>query len=334
MTLREEDALHDVCAIVVSHNSGSWLRRAISSLIASAGAISLEVVVVDNGEDGAAELAAELFPGTVRAVRCENRGFGHANNRGLELARSRYVLFVNPDTEVLVGELATLVAALDAEPTVGLAGARQVRPDGVLAPSIRRFPSSAHILAEALGVEKVPLLRSVLGERELDPRRYDRVGPCDWTSGSFMLARREALEAVGWFDERFFLFCEETDLCWRLKRAGWEVVHMPAMTICHYEQDHWTEPRLVAQSAYARLQFARKNLSSAGLYRAALALRYGLRLAAYSLLGKARRGRREAARAALVAVLADRAPFAAADQATMVSAAGEMPRATRVRSPM
>src|ERR1700710_1662425 len=184
--------MHDLCVILVSHNGKRWLDAALATLFERAGGVDLDVVVVDNGEDGAAPPRAGRFP-AVRTIRCENRGFGHANNRGLETADARYVLFLNPDTELLSGTLAELIAALDRRPGLGLAGVRQVDSHGSLAPGIRRFPSPAHMLAETLWVERVPGLRLLLGERELDQRQYARETVCDWTSGSFMIARREAL---------------------------------------------------------------------------------------------------------------------------------------------
>ena len=329
--------MHDVCAIIVSHDGRPWLNAALSSLYESAGGVDLDVVVVDNGSDGAAAWVEKSFP-RARALRCENRGFGHANNRGLAAADARYVLFLNPDTEFLDGSLADLLAALDRRRGVGLAGARQVTGDGSLAPSIRRFPSAANMLAEALGVERVPLARRVLGEREVEPGPYARETPCDWTSGSFMLARREALAAVGGFDESFFLFSEETDLCRRVKDAGWEVAHLPQATIRHFEQDRRENARMEAQAAYARMQYARKHLPSVGLYKAALALRYGLRAAVYGLRRGPGNGRARAARAGLRAALSEQPPFAAltasGPQATIVSAPGSTPSSTRVRSPM
>lgn len=328
--------MHDVCAIVVSHNGRRWLDTCLDSLFAHAGGIDLDVIVVDNGSDGSAAYAEERFEG-VRTISCANHGFGHANNRALEIADARYLLFINPDTEVLKGSLAELVAHFDRRPEVGLAGARQLRADGTLTPSIRRFPSAPNMLAEALGVERVPVLRRLLGERELDPRRYQREVPCDWTSGSFMLARREALDACGWFDERFFLYSEETDLCWRLKRAGWEIVHTPLMTICHFEDDRRGSPQLEAQAAYSRMQFARKHLSDGAVdYRWALWLRYALRSGRISPRGGTS-PKREAARAALRTVRDERPPFgelSGADQATIVSAPGSTLSSSSVRSPM
>jgi GT2 family glycosyltransferase len=300
-------AVHDICVIVVSHNGKRWLDSALTSLFEHSGGLDLDVVVVDNGSDGSAEYAEDRFQG-VRALRCPNRGFGHANNRALETANARYVLFLNPDTEVLEGDLSLLTTALDNQPGIALVGVRQLRDDGSLAPSIRRFPSARHMLAEALGVEKIPGVRRVLGERELDMRQYDRVRPCDWTSGSFMLARQAALESTGWFDERFFLYSEETDLCWRLKRAGWEIVHMPGMTIRHHEHDQGQSSRLEAQSAYARMQFARKHFPRGAVaYRRALALRYALRVGL--LYSVSRRCEGRAARAALATVLNGRPPL-------------------------
>jgi GT2 family glycosyltransferase len=325
--------VHDVCVIIVSHNGKRWLDGALSSLLASAGGLDLDVVVVDNGADGSAAYVEERFP-SVRTIVCPNRGFGAANNVGLATADARYVLFLNPDTEFLSGNLGELTAALDRRPGVGLVGVRQLGGGGELAPSIRRFPSTANMLAEALAVEKMPLLRRFFGERVLDRRVYESEAPCDWTSGSFMFARSEALRGCCGFDERFFLFSEETDLCWRLRRAGWGIIYLPTVTIRHFESERSATPRMEAQAAFARLQFARKHFSRVSPYRWAMALRYALR--AGVPLGADRR-RREAGRAALSVVLDESPPIASPapmPQATMVSAAGTARSSIRSRSPM
>jgi GT2 family glycosyltransferase len=329
--------MHDVCAIVVSHNGKRWLDACLASLLDHAGGIDLDVIVVDNGSDGSAAYVEERCEG-VRTISCDNRGFGHANNRALEMADARYVLFLNPDTEVLRGSLAELVTHFDRRPEVGLAGARQLRADGSVAPSMRRFPSVPNMLAEAFAVERVPGLRRLLGERETDLRRYQREVPCDWTSGSFMFARSEALDACGWFDERFFLYSEETDLCWRLKRAGWEVVHTPLMTICHYEDDRRGSPQLEAQAVYSRMQFARKNFPGGAVdYRWALWLRYALRAGRPPWSKAEPSAKQQAARAALRTIREERSPFdelGEPAQATIVSAPGSTSSLSSVRSPM
>jgi GT2 family glycosyltransferase len=192
---------------------------------------------------------------------------------------ARYVLFLNPDTEVLSGSFGELVRWLDGRPRVGLVGVRQVTADGELFPTIRRQPNALRALGEALGSEKLGIGRPWLGERELDLARYDLETRCDWTSGSFMLARREAIEAAGFLDERFFIYAEETDLCLRIRGAGWEVWHLPQMTILHHADKVGASPKMEAQGAFARRQYAKKNFSPAHRYSylAAVFVRHALR---------------------------------------------------------
>ena len=269
---------HDLAVIVVSTNEAHWLTPCLSSVFAHGTELALDVVVADNSSvDGTRELVESQFP-AARVVTCENHGFGHANNRGLETTRSRYVLFLNPDTEILEGTFGRLVAMLDERPTVGLVGVRQVDADGDLFPTIRRFPTVSRYAFEAIASERFPFRADWLGERELDPARYEQDTACDWTSGSFMLARRSALDSAGWFDERFFLFSEEVDLCARLGAAGWEIRHVPAMTIRHHFNKVGTSPRMVAQDAFSRMQYMQKHFTPErrALSTAGLLLRHGL----------------------------------------------------------
>jgi GT2 family glycosyltransferase len=268
----------------------------------------LDVVVVDNdSHDGVADLVAGEFPGA-RTVWSANHGFGHANNRGLMTCNARYVLFLNPDTEIREGTFADLVALMDARPTVGLAGVRQFTRQGDLTPTVRRFPTALRAFGEALGADRLPRRPRWLGERELDPAAYDRETPCDWVTGSFMLARREALESAGCFDERHFMYADETDLCRRIKTAGWEVRHLPQMTIMHDSERGGIKPHVESLDAVMRLFYARKHLSGVHrvAYAAALGLRHILRLAFPGTSERART-RRAASRATL-ATLTGRAP--------------------------
>src|SRR5215467_14417492 len=128
--------MHDLAIIIVSTNEAHWLDANLRSVHEHAGELSLDIVVVDNAStDGTAEFVAREFP-DARTVRCANHGFPHANNRALMTVDARYVLLLNPDTEILEGNLAELVAELDERPTLGLVGVRQVGPDGSLHPTI------------------------------------------------------------------------------------------------------------------------------------------------------------------------------------------------------
>ena len=272
--------MHDLAIIIVSTNEARWLRPCLSSIFEHVGSIALDVVVADNeSTDGTSEVV-ESFSGA-RAVRCANKGFAHANNRGALTTDARYILFLNPDTEVREGTFGELVEALDARPSVGLVGVKQVGPNGVLFPTMRRFPNALRAVGEAVGSERLPVRANWLGERELRMELYDEERPCDWTSGSFMLTRREALDSAGLMDERFFIYSEEPDLSLRMKRAGWETRHLPLMTILHHEGKAGISDRMLAQEAFARMQYARKHFSRShqGAYAAALALRYVARIA-------------------------------------------------------
>jgi hypothetical protein len=291
----------DVAVVVVSTNEAHWLERCLSTVLDHAGAARMQVIVVDNSStDGTRELVESSFP-QARVVSSPNHGFAYGNNRGIEQANARYVLLLNPDTEVIDGTFGELVQLLDARPQVGLAGVRQVRADGTLSPTIRRFPSVTRVLGEALFSERWPVHPAWAGERVLDIEQYERERECDWTSGSFMLVRREALLSGGLLDERFFIYSEEPDLCMRIKRAGWQVRHMPQLTIVHHAGKAGLRPRMVAQDAYTRKQYARKHFSPAyrGLYLAAFGLRYVIRAAGAGAVGGDAAAHREGARLAL-----------------------------------
>jgi N-acetylglucosaminyl-diphospho-decaprenol L-rhamnosyltransferase len=269
----------DIAIITVSTSEAHWLGPCLSTVFAHMGDVRSDVVVVDNeSRDGTADVVANEFP-DARVVPSRNHGFSHANNRGLMTCDARYVLFLNPDTEIVEGTFEELVRAMDARPTVGLIGVRQITPDGRLDKTIRRFPNAVRALGDAFATERLPRRPGWLGERELDLSIYDREVACDWTSGSFMLARREAIESAGFLDERYFMYSDETDFCRRIKAAGWEIRHLPSMTIVHHEGKAGIKPNIESLNASSRMLYARKHFSPAHrlLYFAAVLLGGSLR---------------------------------------------------------
>ena len=298
-------AIADLAVVIVSTNEAHWLERCLPTVFEKAGDARLEVIVVDNSSsDGTAELVRSRF-GAARVVASPNHGFGYANNRGIEQARARYVLLLNPDTEIVEGTFGELVTLMDERPEVGLAGVRQRTADGPLQPTIRRFPSPARALGEALFSERWPLHPAWSGERVLDWEAYERETECDWTAGSFMLVRREAFLSAGLLDERLFIYSEEPDLCLRMRRAGWRVRHLPAMTIIHHAGKGGVRPRMVAQDAFTRKQYAEKYFGRTRrlLYLSAVGLRHVIRAAAAGADRHDRGARREAGRLALATLL-------------------------------
>jgi GT2 family glycosyltransferase len=301
----------DLAIVIVSTNEANWLDACLTSVFARAGTATLDVVVVDNeSTDGTRALVEERFP-AARVVDSVNRGFSHANNRALETCTARYALLLNPDTEILEGTFGELVAEMDRRPDVGVLGVRQLTGDGTLTETIRRFPNASRALGDALGLERWRGRPSWLGERELDLSLYQSEQECDWTVGAFLLARREALLSAGLLDERFFLFSDEPDLCLRIKRAGWRVLHVPAMTIVHHAGKAGVKPKLVAQDALTRRIYARKHFAAPHrqLYLAAVIARHMIRSA---LPGTSRAAQRTASRAAVGTLVGrERPPYGA-----------------------
>jgi len=287
----------DLAVAIVSHNDARWLAPCLSSILEHAGDARLDVIVVDNGSDGAHELVASVFS-DVRAVTAENHGFGSANNVALMASSARHVLFLNPDTQIVDGSLGDLVRHMDDNRDVGLIGVRQLTADGSLWPTIRYFPGFTRALGDALASERWPRRGRWAGERELDSTLYERETDCDWTSGSFMLARREALLSGGLFDERFFIYSEEPDLCLRMRKAGWTIRHVPSMTIVHHARKAGVQPRMIAQEAFTRRQYALKHFTRSHriAYLTAVGSRHALRAA---VGGSRHSAERQAARLAL-----------------------------------
>lgn len=301
--------MHDVCAVVVSRSSDSYqLEACVESLFSHAGSISLEVVVVDIGSGRTSDHVERCLP-NVRTIRCPERSAGYGLNRALEITSARYAAFMVPEIDLQDGTLSQLTSALDSFPNIAVTGVHQIGAEGSLAPSIGRFPSTLHMLADATGLAALPGARRFLGEQMLSAHGYKLPRTCDWISASFMFVRTSALEGVGWLDERLLYF-EDADLCWRLRRLGWEVVYLPCMTVRNHQHDRPENARREAHIAYARMQFARKHFPRAAAeYRWALALRYALRVGAYSLRGRYESHRQRAARAALRTVVKGQPPF-------------------------
>jgi GT2 family glycosyltransferase len=213
---------------------------------------------------------------------------------------------------------------MDRRPDVGVLGVRQLKSDGTLFETIRRFPNATRAWGEAFGLERWRGRPSWLGEKELDHSRYDNEQECDWTVGAFLLARREALLSGGLLDERFFLFSDEPDLCLRIKRAGWRVLHLPAMTIVHHVGKAGIRPKLVAQDALTRRIYADKHFASPHreLYLGAVIARHLVRAV---LPGDAYAARRTAARQSIKTLLGRGTPPFGPPPATAVERSNEAP---------
>ena len=310
----DPDKRPDLSIIVVTHNRAELAVRTIHSARAALGNISAEWHVVDSASvEPVADMIESAWP-DIDVYRANNAGFAAANNKALRRVRGRYVLLLNPDVEVTRGTFEALVSALDERPRVGMASVIQRAPSGALQYSIRRDPRPLRMLGEALAPGRLSKIFR-WGEVEARTSLYAKECSADWLCGAFLIARAEVVEQIGALDDRFFLYSEETDWCYRCRQAGWDVRHLPVMTITHHTSKSYS-PDLLAQLSYSRLLFARKHLSrrNARAMRRAVALNHLVRVAALgaaSALPGVPRARARAERRALSVVLGRAAaPFA------------------------
>ncbi|HTR73912.1 MAG TPA: glycosyltransferase family 2 protein [Solirubrobacterales bacterium] len=301
----------DLSIVVVTHEGRELALRTLRSAHAALGPIRAEWFVVDaESTDGVADAIEAEFD-DVRVLRRPNQGFAASNNVGLRLAQGRYVLLLNPDVEVCEGTLAELVATMDARPWRGMASVVQRGPGGEFQPSVRRFPSPARSLGEALFAARWPIFDRL---QELDTRRaaYTVERPIDWAVGAFLIARTEAVREVGPLDEQFFLYSEEIDWCYRFWQAGWPVALVPTMTVTHHAGGR-SRGDLMAQLSHSRLIFAGKHYGRLrrGGIRAALGLGHVIRIGFWGPISRVRpaeRGRVAAELAGLRVVFGRAAP--------------------------
>lgn len=231
----------DLAIIIVSYNTRSLLADCLSSVHAGLARSALEghVWVVDNDSaDGSPAMVRENFPAVRLVALKQNLGFAAGNNEALRELQAqgdlpRYVFFLNPDTLIQDDALGALVRFLDSSPLVGAAGARLVHRDGGFQHSAFMFPGLAQIFFDFFRPHH-RLLDSRLNGRY--PRRlYEARQPfaVDHPLGAALIVRSEVLAQVGAFDERFFMYCEEVDLCRRIKAAGWAIACVPEARIVH-----------------------------------------------------------------------------------------------------
>jgi N-acetylglucosaminyl-diphospho-decaprenol L-rhamnosyltransferase len=266
----------DVSVVVVTWNALPWIEQCLDSVRGQ------EVVVVDNGStDGTVDFVRERFP-TVRIVEQENRGMGGGNNTGMRAADGRYFLLLNSDAWVVGDGLAKLVEFADAHPEAAVVGPRLVNTDGTLQRSVRGEPTVWRLATEYLFIRKLAPRSRLLNPLYVGGFAHDEVFEADWLFGPALLVRREAADAVGLFDESFFMFSEEVDWMTRFRRAGWKVLFFPGAEVVHVGgASHGG--RMYVENLRGHLRWFDKHRGAAEAERARRLLLWSLRLRALVL---------------------------------------------------
>ena len=223
----------DLSIIIINWNTRDMLRDCLQSVFETHDELTIEVWVVDNASnDSSVDLVEKEFPQVNLICNAENRGFAAANNQALEKVSGRQILLLNSDTVVHGKVLAKSVAYLDQNASVGAMGCRVLNSDGTLQITCSRSPSILNLFIQTSALNRLPVdffdrYRMTRWDR-LEERRVEVV------SGCYLMVRRKALQAVGFLDESFFFYGEETDWCRRLRDAGWDLVFSPVGEITHH----------------------------------------------------------------------------------------------------
>jgi GT2 family glycosyltransferase len=257
-----------VSVVVVSWNCQTHLTICLESLVACAGGGEREIIVVDNdSSDGSVVAGRGRFPGIRLIEAGGNLVFGAAANLGLKVARGSMILFLNPDTVVPPGALEAAERALVDRPDVGILGVRLLDGDGAPQPSCGRFLSLRALIEanvrRAIGAS--PRERGAGGGRLWSGVETEAV---DWLTGAFLLCRRAVVEAIGGFDERYFLYAEDMDLCYRVRQHGYGVLYYPHVSVVHVGNRSgavkWGERR-EGEIVRSELLFLRKHSGGAAI---------------------------------------------------------------------
>jgi GT2 family glycosyltransferase len=225
---------HDLSVVILNWNTCADLRKCLASILGQTWISAVQVVVADNAsEDESRSMVAAEFPGAVLCVHTSNLGFATGNNRALPHADGRYVLFLNPDTIVTDGALDTLVAYADAHPEAGIVGPKLLNADGSLQFSCRAFPDLGAGFFRNTPLGRLFPKNRFTSDYLMSDWDHDAPRTVDWVSGAALMIRRDALERTQGFDEGFFMYCEDVDLCYRVHSLGHLVQYVPDAVIYH-----------------------------------------------------------------------------------------------------
>ena len=252
----------DVSIIIVNWNTKHLLQECLTSIYEQAGHVNYEIVVVDNAStDGSAAMVKVKFPKVVLIENHENRGFAAANNQGMAIAKGRYVLLLNSDTLVLDQAITKTVSFADGNPKAAVVGCRVLNPDRTLQPTCFMFPSVPNMLLSSSYLYKLFPRSKLFGRERMTWWSRNDIREVDVVTGCFMLVRRQAIEDVGMMDERFFMYGEETDWCYRFRQAGWKILFTPNPEVVHVggASTKQMKPEMVLQKRASILLFLKKH---------------------------------------------------------------------------
>jgi GT2 family glycosyltransferase len=252
----------DLTISIVNYNMKEHILSCLESIFSTSHGLDIDVYVVDNkSEDDSVEAIKRHYPKANLIVNNENKGFGKANNQVLSISDSRYCLITNPDVIVLPGTLQTMVGFMDENRDAGAAGCKMLNNDDSLQYSCRRYPTLFTLLMRGVLIDELFFRGKAVKRYLMQDWTHDEIRHVDWLTGCCIMLRKEAIEEVGLFDEKFFIYFEDVDICYRINR-NWKVYYLPQARMIH-EYQHKSRRIHDLKSRYYHLKsaihFFRKN---------------------------------------------------------------------------
>ena len=256
----------DLSIIIVNYNVKEFLLNLLDSLHKAVSKYETEIIVVDNAsDDGSNEAVHKRFPNVNLIENKKNVGFGAANNQGLEIAKGKYIVLINPDTIVKEDTFAKLVEFMDSTPTAGMVGCKVLNPDGTLQLACRRsFPGPWTSFTKITGLSRLFPNSKLFAKYNLTYLDENETYEVDAISGSFMMLRKEVYEKTKGFDPQFFMYGEDLDLCYRTQKEGYKVYYLHTTEIIHYKGESTKRSSIDETKVFydAMHLFVRKHFSS------------------------------------------------------------------------
>jgi GT2 family glycosyltransferase len=259
----------DLVVSIVHHDTPSLLERCLDGLKREGSRLRVKIAVVDNASrQGLGSLPA-VHPDVDFIFNAKNVGFGRANNQVFRRWEARAYLVTNPDVRAAPGSLSLLMEEMRARPQAGALGVKLRYPDGRPQSSCRRYPTLRSVLLRGLLPESRAARFEAIRRYLMRDADLEKARPVDWVMGSCLLLRAEALRRVAGFDEEFFMYYEDIDICYRLRRAGWSVEYLPHLEWVHDYRRQSARPgewKLRAAHFYSALRFLAKHAWDRGVY--------------------------------------------------------------------
>jgi GT2 family glycosyltransferase len=226
----------NISIIIVAWNSQDHIRVCLDSIIRPESPVGCEILVIDNASsDNTLQIVKRSHAQVGLIINQQNLGYAKANNQGIKKSTGRYVLLLNPDTEIHKGALNSMLDFMQAHPDVGALGPQLVNPDGSIQSSCREFPGFSTLLWEFSGLSRLFPKSKIFGSWRMGYFGFDRTREVDQPMGSCLMLRRETLDQVGLFDETFPMFFNDVDLCYRIKATGWRIFFYSDAQVMHHK---------------------------------------------------------------------------------------------------